>query len=189
MAKNKTVAYILWFFGGFFGLHHFYLGRDRQAFVWWAFFGGYVGCGWIRDLWKISSYVEEANESQKYLEKLTHIMVRQKTPDVGWVRFSGMLMVGNTFGYLAISAIPMEYVPASIYSLFYVLIPAGCAFGKYCFNVRVLNNLLWGISYFTVQNKIFKLEPMQYGQTKAKFGLLFLTNLGEILAHCQSWCR
>jgi TM2 domain-containing membrane protein YozV len=34
------VAYILWLVGGFFGLHHFYLGRDLQAFLWWCLPGG-----------------------------------------------------------------------------------------------------------------------------------------------------
>lgn len=129
MARSLFVTYILWLFGGILGLHHFYLGRDRQAFVWWAY-GGYFGIGWLRDLWRIPSYVEEANQSQEYLKELTIAMKKRKKPNIGWVRFTGQMAVGNTFGYLAITAIPMEFFSENVYTAFYFLIPAGCAVGK-----------------------------------------------------------
>ena len=50
-----------WLLGGWLGLHHFYLGRDKQALVWWCLPGGYFGLGWFRDLWRIPEYVREAN--------------------------------------------------------------------------------------------------------------------------------
>lgn len=34
MAKSLIISYILWFFGGFVGLHHFYLNRTTQGFLW-----------------------------------------------------------------------------------------------------------------------------------------------------------
>lgn len=54
MAKSVTMAYIFWVIGGWCGLHHFYLGRDRQAFVWWALVGGYGGVGLIVDFFRMS---------------------------------------------------------------------------------------------------------------------------------------
>jgi|GEM_PF-4432071 len=68
--KSLTLTYALWFFGGFLGLHHFYLERDSQAFLWWASLGGYFGMGWIRDLFVIPKYVAEANQDKKYFEAL-----------------------------------------------------------------------------------------------------------------------
>ena len=61
---NTCVAYFLWLVGGWLGLHHFYLKRDKQAFVWWCLPGGYFGLGWIRDIWRIPEYVKEANEEK-----------------------------------------------------------------------------------------------------------------------------
>ena len=74
--KSLFVTYFLWLFGGFFGLHHFYLGRDAQAFLYWCTLGGYLGCGWIRDLFYIRRYVGEANEDPVYLEQ--HILEMKK---------------------------------------------------------------------------------------------------------------
>jgi hypothetical protein len=37
---SLCVAYFLWITGGFFGLHHLYLGRDFHAFLWWCLPGG-----------------------------------------------------------------------------------------------------------------------------------------------------
>ncbi|KAH9496500.1 hypothetical protein Btru_043195 [Bulinus truncatus] len=58
---SVTVAYFLCIFFGWLGWHHLYLGRVNQAVVWCVTLGGGLGIGWIRDLWKISSYVREAN--------------------------------------------------------------------------------------------------------------------------------
>lgn len=42
--KSLLVAYLMYFCGGFFGLHHFYLGRDDHAILWCTTFGGcFVG--------------------------------------------------------------------------------------------------------------------------------------------------
>ena len=70
--RKKSVfwAYLLWLIGGVFGLHHFYLGRDLQAFVWWSTLGGFCGMGWLYDLFHIPRYVDEANMDPLYLHKL-----------------------------------------------------------------------------------------------------------------------
>jgi len=51
--KSVILAYLFWGIGGWFGLHHFYLGRDRQAFVWWCLLAGYGGVGWFTDIFSI----------------------------------------------------------------------------------------------------------------------------------------
>ena len=76
MAKSLCVAYFLWATLGWFGAHHFYLKRDRHAFVWLCTLGGYFGLGWFRDLWRLPHYVNDANNSNKVLQKLTQDMRR-----------------------------------------------------------------------------------------------------------------
>lgn len=78
MAKSIMLTYLFWLVGGFCGLHHFYLGRDWQAFLWWCTLGGYAGCGWIRDIFHIPEYVADANEDKNYLSKLTEKIRRNK---------------------------------------------------------------------------------------------------------------
>lgn len=77
MAKNEKsvfLTYLLWLLGGFFGLHHFYLGRDMQGFLWWCTLGGYMGCGWLRDIFHIREYVADANRDQEYMKKLSQTL-------------------------------------------------------------------------------------------------------------------
>ena len=44
-AKSKLVAYLLWFFLGWAGIHHFYLRRYHQGILWLTSFGGFFGIG------------------------------------------------------------------------------------------------------------------------------------------------
>lgn len=81
MAKKSTfLAYLLWLFGGVFGLHHFYLGRDIQAFLWWCTLGGYFGFGWLRDIFYIPSYVANANQDPEFVNKFVSSL--QSNPKV-----------------------------------------------------------------------------------------------------------
>ena len=41
--KSVGVAYVLYFVGGWWGLHHLYLGRDAQCFLWSTTAGGFGG--------------------------------------------------------------------------------------------------------------------------------------------------
>lgn len=75
--KSVLVAYILWLFGGIFGVHHFYLRRDRHAFVWWTTLGGF-GVGWLNEILRIPRYVREANEHPKHMEELVGRISRNK---------------------------------------------------------------------------------------------------------------
>ncbi len=117
MAKSLIITYILWLTSGVLGLHHFYLNRDRHAFVMWISFGGYFGLGWIRDLWRIPDYVNDANNEPKYLEKLAILMRKHPKPSNGFIRHSATIIIADILGYLAISAIPLELLPQNRYLL------------------------------------------------------------------------
>jgi len=74
MGKSLCLTYFFWLVGGWFGLHHIYLGRDRHAFLIWSTAAGYLGLGLLRDLWRIPTYVKDANNDPTYLEELTRKM-------------------------------------------------------------------------------------------------------------------
>jgi len=78
MAKSLILTYILWLFGGSIGLHHFYLNRTIQGFLWLCLPGGYFGLGWFRDIWRIPAYVREANDDADYLRDLSEKMRTKK---------------------------------------------------------------------------------------------------------------
>ena len=115
--KSLCITYILWFFFGWMGVHHLYLNRDRQAFIWWSTFGGYNGLGWIRDFWRIPEYVDDANEEAEYMDTLARRIKLYKKPRFSVSRFLGELLIGYYYGNLVRSGIPEE-VPMFITGLF-----------------------------------------------------------------------
>ena len=64
--KHKSIrtAYLLAIFLGPFGAHHFYLNRWFLGFVYLCTFG-ILGVGWILDLFRISSLVEDENDNDE----------------------------------------------------------------------------------------------------------------------------
>ncbi len=64
--KCVWVSYLLWVLGGFgwLGLHHFYLGDDRKAFLWVVSLGG-CGLASLRDLFMIPRYCQDAVSDAK----------------------------------------------------------------------------------------------------------------------------
>ncbi|XP_054750324.2 dnaJ homolog subfamily C member 22-like [Lytechinus pictus] len=108
MVKKRSIAYFLWLVGGWFGLHHFYLGRDRHAFVWWCTLGGFFGLGWLRDLFCIGRYVDTANDEPSYVEYYTELLRKGRYPSFSISRFAGQLFVSAFFGLLATSAVPND---------------------------------------------------------------------------------
>lgn len=75
--KSVIVAYIFWLFGGIFGVHHFYLRRDKHAFVWWSTLGGF-GIGWLGEIFRIPRYVRDANEDPQHIQALVKRMKHNK---------------------------------------------------------------------------------------------------------------
>ncbi|WP_081303050.1 NINE protein [Gilliamella sp. App6-5] len=58
--KSKGVAYLLWFFLGFWGIHRMYCGKWISGFI-WLFTAGLFGIGWIVDIFLTSGMVDYAN--------------------------------------------------------------------------------------------------------------------------------
>lgn len=132
--KSLFTAFIFWLFGGFFGLHHFYLHRDRHAFVTWATLAGYFGFGWLTDLFRLRTYVKDYNEDVDYIEHLIISMRKHSKPPVSWYRRTGSVIVANVFGYLLQASIPTEYFDEDsfILKLIYSLVlPFSIAVGEW----------------------------------------------------------
>lgn len=58
--KSTFITYLLWLFGGLLGAHRFYLGRYGTAILYF-FTGGFLGIGWLIDLFRIPGMVENEN--------------------------------------------------------------------------------------------------------------------------------
>lgn len=144
MAKSTLLTYFLWLIGGFWGLHHLYLGRDKHALVWMMFAGGYFGLGWLRDLWRIPEYVQEANQDPNYLEKLIIKMRKHSTPQSSTVRYCGQMIVADTFGYLMLAALPEEFIPEWLLPFSMFPVPLAVALGVYLVgNIGQEEGVLW----------------------------------------------
>lgn len=81
------------------------------------FAGGYFGAGWFRDLWRIPEYVKDANEEPSYMAELAQKISKNEKPSSGSIRYFGMMIVADTFGYLATGAIPKELVHERVFQL------------------------------------------------------------------------
>lgn len=57
---SLAVAYVLWFFLGLFGFHHFYLGKVGRG-VPWLLTGGLFTVGWFIDLFTLPSQMRQVN--------------------------------------------------------------------------------------------------------------------------------
>lgn len=131
MSKYTIIAYALWLFVGWFGLHHFYLGRDRQGLLWLTSFAGLLGLGWLRDFWKIPTYVKDANEEPGYMGMLGAEMRYYKKPLIcqNLHRIIGQVLFGMFYRSVVFFAIPEEYYATTYVVLLFV--PLGTAFGTY----------------------------------------------------------
>lgn len=129
--KSTIVTYILWITVGFFGIHHFYLGKEKQGVLWLTSFAGIFGLGWLRDFYRIPAYVREANGDSEYLLALSTEMRRRKRPSV-WSnlpRVIGQGLFGLFYRALLRSALPEEY--SQVDYIVILLAPLGTAFGAY----------------------------------------------------------
>lgn len=129
-----VIAYLCWLFGGPFGLHHFYLGRDKHAFVWWMSLGGLL-VGWFRDLWRLPEYLYEANKDPRVRAVFRARTQLQAKPPWKIVRFAGQMLIGAIMAYLFRLSIPefvLENMEFGLGKVFMVVLPImGAATGVY----------------------------------------------------------
>lgn len=62
--KSTGVAYLLWFFLGVFGIHHFYLGKAGRG-VAYLLTAGFVGVGLLIDLFTLPAQVRNVNTQRR----------------------------------------------------------------------------------------------------------------------------
>lgn len=164
--KSLFYAYLCWMFGGLFGLHHLYLGRDDHAFLTMATFGGYFSIGLIRDLWRLPEYVKDANNDSKYVVELRRQMKQHPSPPSGSARLSALMIVGSFFGTLIQYAIPQEiFSETTILILNYIFVPFGSAIGVWLVgNVGRHQGCLWKplvASYLSIPASIITKLPIE----------------------------
>ncbi|XP_014206639.1 dnaJ homolog subfamily C member 22 [Copidosoma floridanum] len=129
--KSKLWAYFWWLFGGLFGAHHVYLGRDDQALIWFCTIGGYFGIGWLRDLYRIPTYVAEANDHPDYVNWFKHQVRINKKPPFESVRFLGAVVVSYLFGQLVLVAIPEDEINGINFKHLIIFVPLAVAYGTW----------------------------------------------------------
>ncbi|KAK2587881.1 hypothetical protein KPH14_003978 [Odynerus spinipes] len=127
--KSKLWAYILWLFGGLFGAHHIYLERDAQAFVYFSTFGGYLGLGWLRDIYRIPSYVADANDDPAFVEEFKRKVRANRKPAFSTLRFAAQNAVAYVWAEIYCSAIPQDEIYGINFRHLILLSPAVIALG------------------------------------------------------------
>lgn len=129
--KSIVIAYILWLFGGVFGLHHLYLHRDFHAFVHWSTFVGYFGIGWVVDFFKIPSYVRDCNEDPDFIKAYVVRIQQSERPVFSTYRFTAAVCVAYLWGNLAMIAVPQEDIFSISLNFLHWTIPLMIALGKW----------------------------------------------------------
>lgn len=127
--KSLFITYLLWLVGGIFGVHHFYLGRDIQGFLWWCTLGGYFGFGWLRDIFHIQNYVADANKDRDYLDKFNQNLRSYKYPPFSTIRFTGMTVVAYLWSTVVSMAIPEDDIAGLPWKYLHFLVPLAGALG------------------------------------------------------------
>lgn len=128
--KSQVLAYIIWFFGGIFGLHHVYLHRDFHAFVHWSTFAGYFGIGWIIDFFKIPAFVRDFNEDPRFVKEFVEKLKKNQRPPFSTYRFMAAICTGYLWGNIGMIAIPEDEKFGAIVSYLHWFIPLLIALGK-----------------------------------------------------------
>ena len=125
MTYYCSITFILWLFGGWCGLHHFYLGRDKHGFLWATSFGGFI-LGWWKDFSRLGAYTEEANNPYKATpnerpSKMTTVY-----------RFLGFFIFSMFYRRIFLNAIPFDEFSSTQYNILVLLIaPLGVTFTTY----------------------------------------------------------
>ncbi|XP_076623577.1 TM2 and DnaJ domain-containing protein wurst [Colletes latitarsis] len=145
--KKKSIfwTYVLWLFGGLVGAHHVYLGRDAHAFVYFSSFGGYVGLGWLRDIYRIPSYVADANEDPRFLDDFKQKVRQNRKPPFATARFVAETAVAYLWAELYRSAIPEDEVFGINFRHLLVFTPFVIALGVWTVgNIGREQGSIWG---------------------------------------------
>lgn len=104
-------SYMLWLFGGLFGLHHLHLKRPKHAFLAAISLNGF-GFGWLRDMVRIPSYVEAENEEPIYIENMKTLQKFNPLPKMGYSRPFAQIAFAKYIGS-ALAAVLSAWLPAS----------------------------------------------------------------------------
>ena len=122
MKKYCLATFLFWLFGGWFGLHHFYLGRDKHGFLWATSGGGFL-VGWLKDFTSLSRYTEEANRGYP-------VRLSKRPPIFSEMhRMVAILIFSLFYRMIVVNAVPTS-LPSYNLIVLYVA-PVGTAFGAY----------------------------------------------------------
>jgi TM2 domain-containing membrane protein YozV len=87
--KNMVVAYVLWYFLGFFGGHRFYMGKTGSAIAQLILTITVIGfiatfIWWIVDAFKLHHWVKEHNSAieNRIMDQITMNKINQPTASV-----------------------------------------------------------------------------------------------------------
>lgn len=185
--KSVLITYILWLFGGIFGLHHLYLHRDRHAFVWWCTLGGYFGIGWMSEIFTIPKLVRDANEDPVFVAKFVEKLKTHKKPPFSTNRFIGAIMVGYLFGQLIEIAIPQDTFLGIDWAFLHWLIPLGVAVGVWTVgNIGREQGVLWHC--LAVAYIVYPIRYFVYDETYWFTAIVFTSALA-FDAWSKQWLR
>lgn len=184
--KSLLVAYLLWFFGGFFGLHHLYLRRDGHAFFMFCTLGGYLGFGWITDAFCLPEYVNQFNTDALYQIRLP----ADQRPLCSSRRLHSQLTFGIVLGWLTHGAIPQEFrdllhwtIPLSISLGVWIIgnIPRHCGVWWHCGMTAIISYIILFYLNFTmfyavplislISSLTFLIFSMQWRRNLLRFSL------------------
>uniref|UniRef100_A0A182JP58 DnaJ homolog subfamily C member 22 n=1 Tax=Anopheles christyi TaxID=43041 RepID=A0A182JP58_9DIPT len=126
--KSVIIAYVLWLFGGLFGVHLFYLRQDRRAFIWWCTLG-FSGIGWLADVVQIPSMVRDCNDEPRFVEEFNAKLRTNNKPPFSTGRFLLAIMTGYWWGQLVSLAIPQAVFFGVDWGFLHWVIPFSVALG------------------------------------------------------------
>jgi len=98
------------------GLHHLYLDRPVQAFLWACSGGGFFGMGLFRDLFRLPDYAGVRNASPQCEETLATDMKYSKVPPWRVSRLLGTWCFGKWFSLVA-SGVGLEAFPRGYFAI------------------------------------------------------------------------
>ena len=129
---NLPIAYLLYFIGGIFGLHHAYLNRPNQGLAWYATCGLF-GFGLLRDLYRIPTYVslcrdDRANNVAARVRAAT-IVAREGVPRLSLGRVILMVIFGTYFGFVASCLVALPLGNNVMFYVYGLLRTMGAAIG------------------------------------------------------------